>query len=779
MLEADCEAALEEDLSVRPSPLCVSAISPHGADNINLGSKGGESVVGHIYVCEASGDDECNKNEFTNVLKIRISSLQRQVMEMETETEIAFPQESRRSIELTGASISPVRSATNHSGLMMMMVERNAENMVSNGVDSPAYRTFLQRSKDFSFSRIHGEPIYRSTEHIVVRTLSVSAPSVSSTDNGTYIELLLVTGTDSPTSYQGATFSDSLSFPVSDVRVLDSNLRCVAVLGSSNNSSSMTCVNVNVNCDSSRSQDSVGAVTVSEEEIVRNKEHSILALKRYFLVSAISSACLAPPLPHSPCGSRVVVLSTVHSTDPSSALLSNKLIFWHFKVKERDRRESEGSAADADRVGMSTAQCQSESESASLSSLMSSLLSSSSTLPYKCSSTAPPSSSSSSRRGAGGSRGSEMLLVMGGTGRQHNLVLGDYNGHLWGAPLVAESDFPGPMYPPGFTLMQRVRCYVEMEDELDNVPTAAAVHTVKREGKGEEEEEDSHLAVIDVGVCPYYSQSKACTADCPASTSILPFTRGHSRSEDLLFLLAHRLPLRIVGSARSSLLDVKARFLALKKLATARAKSSASSANLKRKMTPTWGPNRMNKNKKKKGTRSSSKGRGTGRAVPKDSASEVDGEEVEVDAEGDDEADMEGDGEGEGDHEWEADAMEVQRPVLGQGQERTTSSMEVLEEDKEDPESLDPSIPVAVPPPPPTLSLTDVLTVPRRVLTGDFALRLSKAEQVQTMCIDAAPHILPLLTSSLTKLLFLPLMLPLFYSPISLLFQDLRTLNSS
>mmetsp|Transcript_4362 Transcript_4362/g.6136 ORF Transcript_4362/g.6136 Transcript_4362/m.6136 type:complete len:356 (+) Transcript_4362:1168-2235(+) len=52
----------------------------------------------------------------------------------------------------------------------------------------------------------------------------------------------------------------------------------------------------------------------------------------------------------------------------------------------------------------------------------------------------------------------------------------DKHGGLWSLQSQIQSDFPGPMYPIGFRLIQKVESYLEAEDELDTVrrsPVAA------------------------------------------------------------------------------------------------------------------------------------------------------------------------------------------------------------------------------------------------------------------------------------------------------------------
>ena len=54
------------------------------------------------------------------------------------------------------------------------------------------------------------------------------------------------------------------------------------------------------------------------------------------------------------------------------------------------------------------------------------------------------------------------------------LMMLDSDQQLWMASNECPTDFPGPMYPPGFTLMQMVEPYIEREDELDFVHTGVA-----------------------------------------------------------------------------------------------------------------------------------------------------------------------------------------------------------------------------------------------------------------------------------------------------------------
>jgi len=45
----------------------------------------------------------------------------------------------------------------------------------------------------------------------------------------------------------------------------------------------------------------------------------------------------------------------------------------------------------------------------------------------------------------------------------------DKHGGLWRVQPQIQSDFPGPMYPIGFRLIQKVESYLEAEDELDKL----------------------------------------------------------------------------------------------------------------------------------------------------------------------------------------------------------------------------------------------------------------------------------------------------------------------
>eukprot|EP01036_Dinobryon_divergens_P032680 gene32680-42323_t len=52
----------------------------------------------------------------------------------------------------------------------------------------------------------------------------------------------------------------------------------------------------------------------------------------------------------------------------------------------------------------------------------------------------------------------------------------DKNNELWIYRTALKSDFPGPMYPIGFHLIQKVETYIEAEDELDIVMAEQGIH---------------------------------------------------------------------------------------------------------------------------------------------------------------------------------------------------------------------------------------------------------------------------------------------------------------
>lgn len=541
----------------------------------------------------------------------------------------------------------------------------------------------------------------------------------------------------------------------------------------------------------------------------------------------VTSACLVPHphrySPHTPSRphslSCSVAVITAFTAD-SSRHLSNKFLLWHpHWHPHTDDLVTDGRADPDPRSdgAQSTDICHDD--------LISSLAVSGSDLPFN---NTPPLSSS--KNAFGGSTGQHMLLAARGTGLRQQVVLGDFNGHVWGATLGPDSDFPGPMYPPGFTLMQRVRSYLESEDELDypvhatatGAGTGASSGAAAGSGLGSgpgagfspvlqlEPLECVPITIpfIDVGVCPLYcssSRSSSSSASRDAALSLsLSLTISRSRCDEhaykrdqrqeqehlhnVSFRLTQRLPMRLVGEVRARFLEQKTRALMLRKASMARARSST--AALKRK-APSSSTHRTAWKKKKKSYKGTAAAR-AGRAGDGCSVSDA-GSSLHQDAqslgtakqqlqlqEGVEEVTpmlvaptvspltpvpLEGsEMEGEGDTYIEEGDAEQARTSLRHGRGTKRRRPETTAEDRERERDSEESSQSenegeeteGGPDPDPallltlveeegegeggdgtanvhsslSLSLCDVLPVPRRVLTGDFALRILKRKEV-------------------------------------------------
>jgi hypothetical protein len=506
----------------------------------------------------------------------------------------------------------------------------------------------------------------------------------------------------------------------------------------------------------------------------------------------VTGACLVPhPYPYrrSPHSfSCSVALATAHSSD-SSRQLSNKLLLWHPQWHPH-------TAVDLNAIGSSA-----QWNDSCLHDCISSLAADGSDLPFN---NTPPLSTS--KRAAEGSRGHHVLLAARGTGLRQHMVLGDPNGHVWGATLGPESDFPGPMYPPGFTLMQRVKSYLECEDELDYpvhaAPPGTATGTSTGSAAGTEsgpvlqldplERVPVLIPSINVGVCPLYHSSSSGASRAPRYTSLSLSRWGcdenaHKQSQEQVrevsFRLSQRLPMRLVGDVRARFLEQKTRALMLRKASMARARSST--VALKKKIPSSSSSSSSHRTawKKKKRPNKGSAAARAGRAgdgcsvsdagssLPQDSHSlgavqqqQEEEEEIArllvttiassltpVPLEG---GEMEGEGDmyiedGDAEHtdlsSRHGRGTKRRRPESAEGRDRDSEDSSQSENEGEENEGgpdPDPALVLTngegeegegadgAAKANSTLSLCDVLPVPRRVLTGDFALRVLKRKEV-------------------------------------------------
>ena len=498
----------------------------------------------------------------------------------------------------------------------------------------------------------------------------------------------------------------------------------------------------------------------------------------------VTSACLVShPYQHQhrsspPSLSYSVALTTAHSTD-SQRQLSNKLLLWHPRLHPHT-----AAGLDATDSRPDTRTDGAQSNSSCHRDLISSLAVDGCDLPFN---NTPPQSSSKSA--GGGSRGQHMLLAARGTGLRQQVVLGDPNGHVWGATLGPESDFPGPMYPPGFTLMQRVMSYLECEDELDYpvhaAPPAATVTGPSASASIVLQLDRVPLSVsvpvpfINVGVCPLYRSSGASRAprNTALSSSISISGWGsdehaQQQEKEVSFRLTRRLPMQLVGDVRARFVEQKTRALMLRKASMARARSST--VALKRKAPSS----KTTVKKKKKLNKGAAAARGGARAGDGCSVSDA-GSSLPQDAlslgtaqlqeeEGDvprtlvataasplTPVPLEGsEVEGEGDMYIEDGDAEHPDPSTrhGRGTKRRRLESAAAERDSEDSSQSenegegeeneggpDPALVLAhgegegaggPAKAGSSLALCDVLPVPRRVLTGDFALRVLKRKEV-------------------------------------------------
>lgn len=647
------------------------------------------------------------------------------------------------------------------------------------------FKAFVSRSGTCSLRCILSVCVYSnsSSSNIRLQSLKTSRVAYCPETNREAYEILLATGCGlDPVSGE---VSDTLS----DVRMLDSSLKVLAVLGMDDPCALTAVTNSTYQCHElsvplslllppSLPAEGQGKGQGEGVESVKASESKATSLDmpwRSAAIYLITSACLVPAVcvPQSSCSNKlggfVVAMVTAYSKE--RPLLSNKLLFWQplirsdgvskiSSLKEKEKEKESGCSYTQECISTAamTANC--------------------SDLPFINMPAISGTGSGARKEVTGlGSRGPHMLASTSGTGQHQYLVLGDVNGHVWATTIGPHTDFPGPMYPPGFTLMQRVESYLEREDELDNVnvnvlPSNSLAERPSCDPIGYEclhsyDPSDSH-PFIDVGVSPYFGNDPAGVFMTPPSNIICT---GHT----VVSRFRQRLPLRLLGSARDAMLERKARALFLRKASMARTRGP-SAASRKRTVAARGGNTKLNKKKKKKKLSFASMAEtqehnstddtcsflpllapslldgaaeygepGLSTAAPSPSplpsllqgctgtiADEGDTDRLDVDVDVVDEAasthslikvsgGSSRDGDRDGDRPQHDDSDDSESDNESVSVPLSKPSSHPGDAEAETRPALDPLLSVA---------LSDVLPVPRRVLTGDFAVRLMKAKEV-------------------------------------------------
>ena len=450
------------------------------------------------------------------------------------------------------------------------------------------FKAFVSQSGFCSLKCTLSVCVYRnsSSSNIRVRSLKTSRVPYCSETNREAYEILLVTGCGHDP------VSGDVPDTLCDVRVLDSSLKTLAVLGMDDpcaltavTSSTYQCQELSVPLLLSPRSLAEGEGQGNWVESVKASESKATSLdmpRRSAAINLITSACLVPAIcvPQSSYSSKLeefaVALVTAYSKE--RPLLSNKLLFWHPDIRSDgiSKKEKESCCS-------YTQECISTAAMAA----------SSSDLPF----VNMPARSGARKDVAGlGSRGPHMLASTRGTGQHQHLVLGDVNGHVWGTRIGSHTDFPGPMYPPGFTLMQRVESYIEREDELDNVNVLPSNSVAERPSCDPSYEclhsASSSHPFIDVGVSPYFISDRT-------GAFLIPPSNALCAGKTVVSRFRQRLPLRLLGSAREVMLERKAIAFLLRKASMARVRVP-SAASRKRSVTARSGNTKLNNKKKKK-----------------------------------------------------------------------------------------------------------------------------------------------------------------------------------
>jgi hypothetical protein len=629
--------------------------------------------------------------------------------------------------------------------------------------------TFVRRSGVCNLQCISSVCVYNdssssSSSKLRLRSLVASPVASCSATNAEPYEILLVTA--SSYDSESCEASDTLS----DVRVLDSSLVTLAVLGMGDYGalSAATC---STDHSLDRPEEWVESVTAPQSKAAegvesmtapQSKALSVNMFMESAAIDTITSACFVPsvcapqPMPLDKVGEFAVALVTAYSKE--CPVLSNKLLFWQPDIRSRGIPK----ISSPEESAVSHTQ-------ESVDTLIAALAASSSDLPFT---NMPATSGGGSKKEVSGSRGPCMLMSTCGLGRHQHLVLGDFNGHVWGTVIGPHTDFPGPMYPPGFTLMQRIESYMEREDELDNpLPTSAEEPPCDFMEEQQDSSSDPQ-PLIDVGVSPYYTRD-------PAVASLTP-NDDLCTNNTVISRFCQRLPLRVLGAAREALLERKAKAILLRKASMARVRGFGPS----KKRPPVRGGNsRFNKKKRKKMPLASieeTKERSSNDddCIASDTCSPLppmtsplpDGALVREElggftASSSSSSSLRGAAGVEDDTEvYGLDAVDRLSNATASTKTKASSGHSKdgdrdgdgdrpQHEDSEDSESDSEAGPGSMPPshlgnaeersscvPAPSLTLSDVLPVPRRVLTGDFAARLSKAKEVSHVIFWSLIH---------------------------------------
>ena len=755
-----------------PTFRVMSVQPPHGHEHGNkqehehgqqsrhvseIGGCQGEDIVGYVYLSSVSADgkDELRKVRITVIVCTRIE-------------DSLYDDSVKENLHEDGteASLPDCRSK---SRFLSLCKKYDFQSVLTCSV----YNSDRTRVKSFSLS----------TSYLPQHPLS----SLSSSSSECISELhILVTGADRTASqregiggYEGA---------VSDLRILDGHtLRTLAVLSVSRSGPSGPSGGIQPRRDDEGDSLETERTREHQGQGVEAKLEINSPAVTLTAVSLVSSNFMPDPLlnPFSlSLSSRsdrcLVALTTECSTPENPSPLSNKLLLWqpHLHATsdlQRNARSSHiGEGYDSWCRGIQAMALLSPLSYPveDVEKLLPSLLASSSEMPFNNLPT-----NNSTRRSSGGSKARDMLLVTSCRGQHQHVIMADPNGHIWSAVRAPQSDFPGPMYPPGFTLMQRVESYMEKEDELDNVDGVD-----KRKEKHPEAAEaliptvtattTSSLPLplplyIDVGVSPYFPRYNITSRSAPMRVTgdgngFMDTDGDVERVSVSLVrvtgmavpLFAKRLPLRLVGEARAKHLEAKSRAISHRKFLIAREKATL--AATKKRNAPTT--SRASKiSRKRKRPKSSVKGkqlvkvRGDGerdREVEDEETVTVNEEETEaltpIDTAGEGVADSRNENENEIGSAYNNDSGIQKIRVQGEDRDSDESGADSENETDQadvkpvpDPGAVPEPISVSLPglPPPPQLrlisiSLSDVLPVPRRILTGDFAIRVQKEKEV-------------------------------------------------
>ena len=689
------------------APFSVKAIESYQLKDEVLDSVSSEAVVGYIYVVETDTNAQGEK-----LRKVRIKAR-------------AYRDERTHIITKGIEEIStPIYESCSDSKMTPLPLPLQGPVHTAK-----AMTVFFSNSKILTFETVLSADIYESNTRRV-KSMSISVPSsVTAPESRMDPDLhLLLIGTDSAYNDNDTQREPYLDDSVCDIRILDGHhLNAIAVMGQQEPVSVSVPAAISISTSISNSSDSMPAVRSSLPFDSDCDTASIIK----GIVSSVTAACLVSSIPHlgKSVGQKccVVALSTSLLPTDLPSDFSNKLLFWQplIQIKERDLSSPEDYDSQCERDQGVAAHTIAEAPENILVHLTDSV----SALPFN---NVPPSNAS--RKSLIGSRGCQSMFASDVHGQHQNLVLGDCNGHLWTALITPRSNFPGPMYPPGFTLMQRVKSYVEREDELDNVtnpqtvPRLLPAETIIMESASNITGRND--VFIDVGISPYFSNRSD-----PYSSQDLTHVRGNAPVGYSCLLDSYtRLPLQLVGEARSTFLDLKCRALNSRKNYLAKEKAALAAS---RKRTGS-GPARHSRiGKKRKRPKGQVK-----KLLPRDK-DETDKDNEETLNSVEEEALITVDVDGEGDHDFEIEDDGVcgsTKRIRSNPDDSGDSGADTDNEmgPREEKAATVPvhvqhpsdQVPLPLPTPILSISLSDVLPIPRRVITGDFALRLKKEKEV-------------------------------------------------